>query len=95
MDRHTENSVYCNTERKSASPPKAEHCPSVSVLTNINKSTIVATIGQKNVQCLLDSGASISCISKGFLSKTSLQGAKLLPSDILEIAGVGGENIEL
>ena len=40
---------------------------------------------------MLDSGASISCISHGFLSKTSLQGAKLLPSDITEIAGVGGE----
>ena len=40
---------------------------------------------------MLDSGASISCISNGFLSKTSLQGAKLLPSDIPEIAGVGGE----
>lgn len=91
MDRHTENSVNCNTESKSASQTSAEKNPSVSVLTNINRSTMVVSVGQKNVECLLDSGASISCISNGFLSLTSLQDTKLLPSDIPEISGVGGE----
>ena len=41
--------------------------------------------------CLLDTGASISCISRTFLDITNLSGYELLPSDIPAISGVGGE----
>ena len=63
----------------------------VSVLTSIHKTTIIASIGDKKVECLLDSGVQLSCISKSFLSITNLQGSKLESSDIPENAGVGGE----
>ena len=64
---------------------------SVSILTSIYKNSILANIGGKKTQCLLDNGASVSCISSAFLSKTSLANCKLKPSDISEISGVGGE----
>ena len=91
MGRHTEGSDSCKTESKSASQSKNENFPSVSVLTSLNRSTILANVGKKNVNCLLDSGASISCISNSYLTNTSLHGTRLQPSDIPEIAGVGGE----
>ena len=92
MDRHIGNSNNCNAESKSANQTGAEKCPSVSVVTSIHKSTVIASIRDTKVECLLDSGAQLSCISKSFFSITNLQGSKLQPSDMPKIAGVGGES---
>ena len=63
----------------------------MSVLTSFYKNTILANIGGKKTQSLLDTGASVSCISSAFLSKTGLANWKLKPSYMSEISGAGGE----
>ena len=92
MDRHTGNSGDCNAGRSSVKGSKIRNRPpSVSILTNIYRNTILASIGGKRTQCLIDTGATVSCISNAFISKTNLCDSKLKPSDISEISGVGGE----
>lgn len=88
MDRpDTGNSGNCNANEYNA----CKNNPSVSILTSIHRNTILASIGGKRAQCLLDTGATVSCISNAFLSKTNLYNTKLQPTDISEISGVGGE----
>ena len=60
-------------------------------MTSINTNTIQASVGGRRTQCLIDTGAAISCISRTFLQITNLSDSQLQPSDIPEIAGVGGE----
>lgn len=43
---------------------------------------------------LIDTGASISCVSQSFLSKTDLANSKLESPDFSFIKGVSGQNLE-
>lgn len=65
----------------------------VNLINPIYKNTVHIGVGGKKTHALLDSGASISCVSKEFLSKTTFFGRKLEQSDYLNIVGVGQHKI--
>ena len=63
----------------------------VSLIAPIHKNTMLVKIGGQKTQALVDTGASISCISKAFLEKTGLNISKFQNCNLKEIIGVGGE----
>ena len=63
----------------------------VSLIAPIHKNTMLIKIGGQKTQALVDTGASISCISKAFLEKTGLNISKFQNCNLKEIIGVGGE----
>lgn len=65
------------------------------MLTNFQKNTLKCQVGNRSVDALLDSGASISCISKDFLSKSSAEIIKSVDSDVGQVSGVGGHTMKV
>ena len=64
---------------------------SVNLVAPFHKNTILVSVGGRKTQALVDTGASISCVSTSFLNKTSFQNSKLSKCNLQEIVGVGGE----
>ena len=85
---YTENG---NVHKESTSKPSSETPEPVCLVAPFHKNTILTTIGGKKTPALVDTGASISCLSKTFLDKTEYKDATLTPCALKEIIGVGGE----
>ncbi|MEW8547939.1 MAG: reverse transcriptase domain-containing protein [Candidatus Thiodiazotropha sp.] len=79
-----------NTVMKESKSTQA-HPEPVSLIAPFHKNTILTTVGGRKTQALIDTGASISCVSKLFLTKTSYHNSELNPCELKEIVGVGGE----
>ena len=91
MDRHPKH-ANSKTARKSHCTNRKKFEEEVSVVTSLTRNTITVNIHNKNLQVLVDSGASVSCLSKSvfeIFSKTH----KLKPktSTLSNVVGVGGE----
>ena len=102
MGRQNGGNVKTGSKTKSANfhqsslpSVKNDNCPKsvspiIAIITELNKNTILGTVGDKKTQCLLDTGAEISCISESFLDRVSLNQVQLVPSEYQEVLGVGG-----
>ena len=95
INKNSANGRKCAIKPKSEPKPQNVNEPdssktaSVNLATDMIKNTILISIGDKKTQTLVDSGASISCASKSFLSKTNIKIDRFAPSDISAIVGVG------
>ncbi|KAK6189780.1 hypothetical protein SNE40_001774 [Patella caerulea] len=65
-----------------------------NVIASLNKNFVNVTLGNTVIKSLIDTGASISCISKSLLDKV-LPDAEISSSDITYISGVGGQTVEV
>ena len=68
-----------------------EGTASVSLVAPFHKNTILVSVEGRKTQALVDTGASISCVSLAFLRKTKLKDAVLHGCALQHITGVGGE----
>ncbi len=57
----------------------------------LTKNTIHVKVKQVRTTALVDTGASISCVSERFLSKVGYGPAHYHPCSLTEVIGVGGE----
>ena len=67
----------------------------INFVAPIHKNTILVNVGGRKTQALVDTGASISCVSKSFLDKPDFKNSKLQKCDLKEIIGVGGEKHQI
>ena len=65
-------------------------CPIMNFTPKLNKNKMNIRFGKHSVQCLVDSGASISAISKHLLSRVAPE-ASVTPASLSNIVGVCGE----
>ena len=61
----------------------------------MNHNLVKVTIKTVNTKALIDSGATISCISQYALNKIDPNKTKYTHSDIQQVRGVGGEKHEI
>lgn len=81
------NSINVSNVKNSASNSQP---PLIAIMSGLNRNTVICTVGGKKIQCLLDTGADISCISKSFLDLSTLKNIQLQKSEYPEVSGVGG-----
>jgi len=67
----------------------------VSLIAPLVKNTIFARVLNAKTQALVDTGAAISCVSKGFLNRSGFQHGKIESSLLQSVKGVGGELISV
>lgn len=64
--------------------------PNFEFSSKLDRNFVCAQFGKKTVNCIIDSGAAISCISRHFLKKVEPD-AKIVYSNIATVRGVCGE----
>lgn len=92
----TKSKTYCDKGSNKLYTPssaKPNKQASVSVITGIQRNTILCKLGATNVNCLLDTGAAISCISERFLLKSNVKYIDLGQPDITAVTGVSGQKL--
>lgn len=67
----------------------------INLVAPIHKNTMLVNVGGRKTQALVDTGASISCISTAFLNKTNFKSSKFQNCSLKEIVGVGGERHQI
>lgn len=73
----------------------ATNCADVNFTQTIEKNTINVSVSNVKTFALIETCASISCISQPFLAKTSFSNAALLNSDFSFIKGVSGQRLKV
>ena len=63
----------------------------VSHVAPLVKKTVLIKVRQVKTAALVDTGASVSCVSMNYLKKVGFSSDHLHESDLQEIVGVGGE----
>ena len=64
--------------------------PNITFATDLNRNLVAAKLGKQTVNCLIDSGATISCINKYVLDKC-YPDATVYRSNLDRVVGVCGE----
>lgn len=84
-EKPNNSSVKCSNKTNSARP--------ISLIAPLNKNTVQVKVLTAKTQGLIDTGASISCVSKSFLKKTGLNLNNLALSNLTQVTGVSGEKV--
>ena len=87
VKNNSKTSATQNSKKVEGAP--AEKCANICLTAPLFQNTVLVTVGDRRTQALVDTGAAISCTSRAFLGKTSLNHGQLKPSDISTIVGVG------
>jgi hypothetical protein len=86
VGRHTDNQGMVNQNVKKKTTFKSNYSsnsatfhksPLIAIMTGLQRNTIVCNIGNRKIQCLLDTGAEISCTSQSFLNNSTLKGSNV------------------
>ena len=77
--------LACKSERK-VDP----ECPVLNFTPKLKKNKINVRFGKHSVQCLVDSGATVSAISRHLLSRVAPE-VRIQPASLSDIVGVCGE----
>ena len=102
MNGHTQSEtpqfIATRNKSKSASQEinfktdKTAETPDVSLIAPMHKNTISVKIAQCRTSALVDTGASISCISQALMYRSGLSREGIETCSLKQITGVGGEH---
>lgn len=65
----------------------------INLCTEINKNTIMVRVANARTKALIDTGASVTCITNSFLKTTGLKSTNLQVTDTKQIVGVSGNTV--
>lgn len=108
MNRHKKKSFEKQNSiiKKSSDKPKTQNLPEensqtlgpaedILVVAPLNKNTVSVKILNERTNALVDTGASISCISLSFVKKCGIDLQTIEPCDVKQVAGVGGDRVSV
>ena len=93
LKHQTKTSLGPNSENILNDKPEQNANTCINLITPLHKNMVLAKVGNTKTQALVDTGASISIVSKSFLKKANLNFDSLKPPILNEVSGVGGERI--
>jgi len=67
----------------------------ILIIAPLHHNTVHVSVNNQKTVALVDTGASISCISRSFLEKCGIDKTKIIPSSLSQVVGVSGNKVSV